>query len=847
LSFLPITNKPLTIISLNNIFAYFFTLIISFFAFGLGKSVQAQTGIDSQSEEKGQPIVKIVDKASGAVIEFVTIRSVDLTLGMVSTIEGYFALPMSFSLSDTLTFTHASFKKAKMSIGQIKTFGWKVPMTKGIDLTVLNITATRDKRLGETAQKMKIIDSDQIAFEQAGSTADLLQSSGAVFVQKTQGGGGSPVIRGFEANKVLIVVDGVRLNNAIFRSGHLQNVIALDDAVLDRIEVVYGPGSSIYGSDALGGVMQFYTKKPSLSWNDTLNISGTSWLRYATANSEKAGHLQFNVGSKKFGSLTAVTFHDFGDIRSGSVENPFYPNFGKRPSYAESLVQGDSIVDFMVPNEDPDLQVGTGYRQFNLMQKFLYRANEDLDLEAGLHLSTSSDVPRYDRLTATTTIDGFQGDPLDRLTYAEWFYGPQNWTMAYLSADLRKHNAIWDEAKFTIGYQHFDEDRINRRFRAESRNIRKEDVDVLSFNAEFNKRHSDKHNFLYGAEFYYNSVKSAGFTESIITGEINPNSTRYPDGGSEVWSGALYFKHEFKLSEKLLFAEAIRFTQAGLTSEFVDTTFFNFPFSDIRVSSGSLTGSLIGIWTADKNWTISAMAASGFRSPNVDDIAKVFDSSPGNVIVPNDDLGPEDAYNIELTISRTIADKTRISVTGWHTWLIDAIVRGNFQFNGQDSILYDGELSQVQANLNTGSARLAGFSAELETQLTDFIKVKANLNYTYGRDVLENVPLGHIAPVYGLLSAQYHSDLFRIESFIRYNGWKRLDDYSPSGVDNLEEATAQGTPAWYTLNLRGSYKFNDQFEFQLSIENILDRHYRPFSSSISAPGRNFIIGLRGNF
>ena len=122
----------------------------------------------------------------------------------------------------------------------------------------------------EVGQSIRVINAKEISFLNQQTTPDLLQSSGNIFVQKSQMGGGSPVIRGFETNKVLMVVDGVRMNNAIYRGGHLQNSLTIDNNALERLEIVLGPGSVIYGSDALGGVMHFYSKNPKLSDNNNL-------------------------------------------------------------------------------------------------------------------------------------------------------------------------------------------------------------------------------------------------------------------------------------------------------------------------------------------------------------------------------------------------------------------------------------------------------------------------------------------------------------------------------------------------------------------------------------------------
>src|SRR5215204_4068330 len=151
------------------------------------------------------------------------------------------------------------------------------------------------------AQKIDIVTARQIAATNAQNTGDVLMHTGNVFVQKSQQGGSSPVIRGFEANRVLLVVDGIRMNNAIYRAGHLQNVITVDQNSLERIEVLYGPASTLYGSDALGGVVLMRTKQPKLSAGNELFATGTAFVRYSSANQEKTAHTDISVGGKKFG------------------------------------------------------------------------------------------------------------------------------------------------------------------------------------------------------------------------------------------------------------------------------------------------------------------------------------------------------------------------------------------------------------------------------------------------------------------------------------------------------------------------------------------------------------------
>jgi hemoglobin/transferrin/lactoferrin receptor protein len=188
-----------------------------------------------------------------------------------------------------------------------------------------------------------------------------------------------------------------------------------------------------------------------------------------------------------------------------------------------------------------------------------------------------------------------------------------------------------------------------------------------------------------------------------------------------------------------------------------------------------------------------------------------------------------------------------MDVVGYYTLLTNAIVRTDFTLNGQDSMLYDGDIYRVSANYNANLAHIYGASVNVISDFYNNIVLKATLNYTRGRNLTDDVPLGHIPPVFGRVSITYDYKKFRFDSFIYYNGWKFTDDFSPYGEDNEEEATMFGYPSWWTLNMHTSYRINDFLTAQFAIENILDQFYKPFASGVSAPGRNFVFTLRTQF
>jgi hemoglobin/transferrin/lactoferrin receptor protein len=180
---------------------------------------------------------------------------------------------------------------------QSKTESSKVDTNRLEEVVVVSSRFKQKKK--DIAQQVQIINADRLQQLNAPSTADVLQQTAGIMVQKSQLGGGSPIIRGFEASRVLLVVDGIRLNNAIYRSGHLQNVITIDHNSLDRMEVGYGPSSVAYGSDALGGVVHFFTKQPLLN-----EISASAFTRYSSAANERTGGFSVNFGKQNWASFS---------------------------------------------------------------------------------------------------------------------------------------------------------------------------------------------------------------------------------------------------------------------------------------------------------------------------------------------------------------------------------------------------------------------------------------------------------------------------------------------------------------------------------------------------------------
>ncbi|NAS12557.1 TonB-dependent receptor plug domain-containing protein [Poritiphilus flavus] len=783
--------------------------------------------------------ITILDTDSREPVINVVVHNQDKSRIVLSDFDGKCDLSV-FDRNERLEFVHLSYQYKKSTKAQILRRGSRVYLTlspEQLDEVVMSVSKWEQQKK-DIPQKVATIDARSVAFTNPQTAADLLQQSGQVFVQKSQLGGGSPMIRGFATNRLLLSVDGVRMNNAIFRGGNIQNVISIDPFSVRNTEVIFGPGSVIYGSDAIGGVMNFFTKPAQFSQKDSMSISGNSVYRFASANEEHTIHADFNFGKKKWAFLGSVSYSDFGDLRMGS--------HGPDSYLRNNFVLRRNDVDFLVPNANPKKQIPTGYEQINLMQKIRHKPNNNWNYDLSLYYSETSDFARYDRLIRPNT-DG------TGLRSAEWFYGPQKWFMSNVQITKKGRGKFYDGVKLTTAYQHFEESRNERAFQDPIRFTAREKVDALSVNLDFENKKIGNLRLYYGGEYVFNKVHSNGYQENISSGLIASAASRYPDGAT--WQTiAGYINSEFKSRPNFTYMAGLRYSHVWIDAVF-DRTYFPFPFSAARLNNGALTGSLGFSWFPRADFQVTANGSTGFRAPNIDDIGKVFDSEPGSVVVPNPNLEPEYAYNVELGVHKNLKDKLVFNGAVFYTYLVDALVRRDFDFNGETEILYNGELSNVQAIQNAAKAYVYGFEFGLDAFLTQNLSLKSNLTLTKG---IEEDDSGidsaarHAAPTFGDLHLIWKDQRLKADLFLNYNGEIDFDDLALSERNKpfLYTEDDNGdpfSPSWYTLNFRSQYQISNALSTTLSLENITNQRYRPYSSGIASAGTNLILSVDYSF
>ncbi len=729
------------------------------------------------------------------------------------------------------------YKALVLSYDQIVADGNSIQMeTVNYNLNKVVISANKwQQSQSEVPAQIESITTKEVTLQNPQTAADLLGISGKVYIQKSQQGGGSPMIRGFATNRLLYTVDGVRMNTAIFRGGNIQNVISLDPLAIQQTEVLFGANSVIYGSDAIGGVMSFRTLQPQLAFEDKPNIRGNALARFSTANNERTGHFDVNIGWKRWAMITSFSANQYDHLRQGQHGPTDY----LKPFFVQRI---DSI-DRIISQDDPLLQIPSAYSQTNFMQKIRFVPNERWDIEYGLHFSETSPYGRYDRHTRLR--NGIA-------RYAEWNYGPQKWLMNNLSMTHQGHQTIYDQMSVRLAVQHFEESRIDRTLNRNDRNTQVEKVVAYSANADFIKSLGEQHTVNYGAEIVQNNVVSTGKITDIQTGIDIAGPARYPQS---VWRAiGIHLNDKYTINQQFLIQAGVRYNRFLLDANF-DTTFYPFPFTQAQLKNGALTGSLGAVYTPNEQTVIRANLGTAFRAPNVDDMGKVFDNEPGTVTVPNPNLQAEYAYNFDIGLAHIFDEVVKFDVSAYYTILQNALVRRNFTLNGQDSIVYDGDLSQVQAIQNAAVANVYGIQANIDIKFAQGFFFSTSLNFQQGKEELDNGVISasrHAAPFFGIAKLGYDKNKLQLQFYSQFQGKRSFEDLAveEQAKDEIYAKDNNGNnfaPAWYTLNAKASYHFSDKMSVSSGIENITDQRYRPYSSGLSGAGRNFILLFNTRF
>ena len=813
--------------------------------------------------------VKIIDRETKAPIKGIYLLSEKKNVSGMTDSLGVVDIS-TFPKSGLIILQHPGYESLYLSNNQLLNNSLKIEMQpETLEIEEVVVAASKwEQDYNEIGMQVEKIIKKDISYGNPQTSSDLLGQSGRIYVQKSQLGGGSPTLRGFAANAILIAVDGIRMNNAIYRGGNLQNLINIDPMVVEKTEVLFGPGSLIYGSDALGGVMDFRTKQPKWS-NGKIEINSNSLLRYSSAANERTGNLNLNVSLKRLAYFGSISKTLFGDLQAGSRRSKSYEGHFEREYYVGN-VDGN---DMLIPNEDKDLQIHSGFSTVSTLQKLRYRVSSLSEATYSFYLSRTSDIPRYDRLTQPNEDAGS-----DDLNNAEWYYGPQKWQMHAVNFKSYKPIALFENYQINVSNQGYEESRNVREFDETTRLRQQENVGIWTFSIDCEKEIAE-HTLYYGLDGFENKISSRAQTYHLRSEivENEPDKTRYPVNGSRFRNYAGYFNFYYRLSSKIILNAGGRYTYARLFTKslsenigdadldelitqiyrhrelinamdvyqpaITEGTASDF-FDQFDLKNSAFTGSIGSVFNKSNNTKLSFILSTGFRAPNLDDVGKVFEISDNIIVIPNTDLKPEYTFNQEVSLDQQFGN-SKISFNLYHSLQTNAIVRGEATYEGGSTHLWDGGLVTLRSQVNSPKAVRYGGSLAIDTQFSKYWTTTHSFNMNEGKETETNQYVRHVTPLFGQSGITYSNKKLKSSLELVYNGNRPSHKIRSSEIeDKAYLYTDEGSPGWMVLNWRYEYILPKTAVLQGGVENIFDQHYRTYSSGISAPGRNIYLALR---
>lgn len=649
---------------------------------------------------------------------------------------------------------------------------------------------------------VNVVSQSEIINRSAKTSAEALREESGIFVQKTSHGGGSAILRGLSSNQILILVDGVRLNNSLYRLGNHAYLTTVDNNSLQQIEVVRGPTSMQYGSDAMGGTINLRTQRSKPQSKDIWS-NFTLLSRYATADHEKTISGRTDFGFNKWFFNAGFSYKDYDDLRRG--KNSDYRRIEK--------------------STNGTIQSPTAFTVYDFDGKLGCHFTKNRNIIAAYQFSNKTDVPRYDKY--------------ENNNYYLWKYQPQKRHLAYLQYQHKFYSRYIHSLKATLSFNNQIEGRHTQKTVDSNLEKEKDQAKTTGFLFEAVTFYS-KHNLTYGAELYHDDISSEQYIIDPVS-EVKTKSpvSRYPDG-AQYNSYGFFLQDEYNLSKKWMAVFGGRYSYFTTQFKLPATNAAN-QYSKIKYKKNfkSFTFNLGTVYKLTEYFHLNMNLGQAFRAPNLSDLSK-FGESKGEIFeVPNPDIEPEKMYSIDLGI-KINHNKFKMNGSVYYSKFFDLLASADDTYNGSPTIEIDSVLFKIKSKQNIGQAYIYGFETSLKYALSASWLTKGNLTWTYGQNTSYNEPVGGIPPLFGLFGIQYSQSKFTAFSYIRFAAKQdRLsaDDFDDPRIPN------QGTPAWQTYNFRMRYQFNKIFGIQIALQNIFDYNYREHGSGINGPGRNFIVSL----
>lgn len=665
----------------------------------------------------------------------------------------------------------------------------------------------------DSARSVDVVTRDELDEAAPRTTPEALREVPGVFVQQTNFGGGSPILRGLVGPQVLLVVDGVRLNNSVYRTGPLQYLNLVDAFQIERLEVLRGPGSVAYGSDALGGVIQAVMRAPTdRRGHDGAGVDAAVAGRYGSAARERSAHARVDAGLGGLGGLVSASFRDFADLEGGR-------GVGVQPYTSYRQVNTSARVDWR--------PTAIGFRDWRVTL-------------AG-HLARMFDVGRGEGLVPKHRATLYQN--ADELAYAR--------------AHAR-FAPLATETTLTVSYQHFDEEKLDRTFDDANAIAQKEAADLvtvhtLGVDAQFTTRLVGGHLTLgYGGEYSHDAIDSTKRSRAVGEAWETASSRPYPAGSRYDLGGAWLLASSELLplgwDWRLGLSAGYRLqVMAGHADARDAEPAFDFSSLAHVLQAGVEVG-------YGERWKGALTWSQGFRAPNAQESLLVGDTGDW-YNAPNTTLGPERADTFEA-LTRFDAWRLYGSAAGYVTLISDVIKRVPTTWQGQTEI----DANPVVQNANGGEARVYGAEASLGARLGLGLSLEGALTWTRGHEIVDaatraadpegrsTVPLSKIPPLFGTGRLRWTGTIGEgLPAFVETTLSWALEQDRLSDLDKTDVRIPEGgTPGWVTWSLRGGVHLHRSLRAVLAVENLTDAAYRYHVSGFSMPGTNVLLSLEAS-
>ena len=651
----------------------------------------------------------------------------------------------------------------------------------------------------ETARAVQVITAEDARRRGARTLPEALMEEAGVFVQQTNYGGGSPIIRGMIGKQILILIDGIKVNTATYRFGPIQYLGTIDLATVDRIEIVRGVGS-VLGSDALGGVINIVTRKGPPPDATTKGLGGMVQGRFSSADQAHTEHAQVYGQGERYRFLAGATYRGAGDVEGGG-------RIGR--------------------------QAATGYDEAAGHANLEYFVSPERTLSLSFDRLGQDDVPRTDRVASGTNLV-YDFDP-QRLQMLTAVYNDQT-------------RRSWSSGVRIAGYWNRQEEETHEiRTKTPSLRIDLGDrQDVLGVNADISWFPGDgRHRVVYGVDWSWEKIHSTREDVDLRTGTVTPKRGTWTDGAT-YGTLAFYAQDRFDLGSRLnlkLGGRYSRFESAGLEHSSLGDL-------DLGASADQLTGSMSAVLHAHSGIHLVGSVTYGFRAPNLDDIS-VFSERPEGVEVPNPDIEPETVLGYEVGV-KLGGKRLEGSAFYYQSRLEDLLTRAPGTIHGLPYFDLDGDGQRdtaepaVLQRLNLGSAIVTGVEADARWNPGAGVSVFGTFTYTRGDDTVADVPLARIPPSFGTLGTRW-TGRSRLqpwgEAVYLFGGAQRR--LAPADIADVRIGP-KGTDAFHVLNLRAGLTLGPM-NLALGLENAGDEEYKYHGSGVYRPGRQVVASADVRF